>query len=308
MDELVRDLALLSEPVRIRLLANLEREELGVGELCRVVQLPQSTVSRHLKALQVAGWIRRRAEGTSGLFRAEVEAVAPERRRLWEVVRDAHLATLQAEEDRLRLVAVVASRADGETFFTRMHGEWDALRRTLFGESFLLPAIASLLPAEWTVADLGCGTGPALVELAPVVRRVIGVDREEKMLEAAAERVRGLSNVELRQGGLEALPLDDGEIDAATCTLVLHHVPDVRAVFTEIRRALVPGGRCAVVDMVAHDRGDWRHTMGHAHLGFDRDSLETLARGAGLSLPSFRLLPPAPEAQGPPLFVAVLAR
>src|SRR5687768_15565385 len=162
MDDLVRDLALLSEPVRIRLLANLEREELGVGELCRVVQLPQSTVSRHLKALQVAGWVRRRSEGTSGLFRVESDRVAPERRRLWEVVRDAHLATLQAEEDRLRLVAVLASRADPTDFFKRMHGEWDELRETLFGTGFLLPAIAALLPADWTVADLGCGTGPAL--------------------------------------------------------------------------------------------------------------------------------------------------
>jgi len=40
----------LSDPTRLRLLRLLERHELGVAEFCDVLQLPQSTVSRHLKA------------------------------------------------------------------------------------------------------------------------------------------------------------------------------------------------------------------------------------------------------------------
>lgn len=308
MDDLLRDLGVLSEPARIRLLAVLEREELGVGELCRVVQLPQSTVSRHLKALQVAGWVRRRAEGTSGRYRAHPDGVDPTRRRLWDVVRDAHGATRLADEDRLRLEAVLASRHDGATFYGRMHAEWDGLRRTLFGDQFLLSAAAALVPADWTVTDLGCGTGPALPELAPAVTRVIGVDREPAMLEAAAERVRGLPNVELRQGGLEALPLADAEAHAALCVLVLHHVVDLAAAFAEVRRVLVPGGRLVVVDMVAHDREDWRQAMGHVHLGFERDFLSRNAVAGGLEPASFRGLPPAPDAHGPPLFVALFRR
>ena len=68
MTTLSQRLALLAEPVRIRILALLEQQELVVGELVRILQLPQSTVSRHLKALRTAGWIERRSEGTAALM------------------------------------------------------------------------------------------------------------------------------------------------------------------------------------------------------------------------------------------------
>jgi ArsR family transcriptional regulator len=306
METVTRDLSVLSEAVRIRILALLEREELGVGELCRVVQLPQSTVSRHLKVLQVAGWIRRRAEGTNGMFRVDPQAVDPVGWRLWEVVREAWLPSRQWEEDQVRLAALLASRTEAASFFGRRHAEWDALRRELFGEGFLTAGLVALLPEHWTVADLGCGTGPALVELAPAVRRVIGIDREPRMIEAARARTHELPNVEVRQGGLEALPLEDGEIDAATCMLVLHHVPDPSAAFREVRRVLRPGGRLVLIDMIAHDREDWARAMGHHHLGFDEATLVGWASEGGLRPSSVRPLPPAPEAQGPPLFLAVL--
>jgi SAM-dependent methyltransferase/DNA-binding HxlR family transcriptional regulator len=306
MEALTRDLAVLSEAIRIRLLAVLEQHELGVGEVCRVVQLPQSTVSRHLKALQVAGWIRRRAEGTSGLFRVEPADVDPLGWRLWEVVREGWRETRQADEDRLRLEAVIASRVEQDSFFGSRSGEWDALRRELFGEGFLAPGLVALIPRGWTVADLGCGTGPALVELSPVVARVIGVDREVRMVELARARVAGLPNAEVRLGGLGDLPLEDAEVDAATCMLVLHHVEDPPTAFREICRVLRPGGTLVVVDMVAHDREDWARAMGHRHLGFEEQALATWAEDGGMRLVSFRLLPPAPDAQGPPLFLAVL--
>ncbi len=307
LEELLGDLATWSEPARIRLLAALEAHELGVGELCRVLQAPQSTVSRHLKALQVAGFVRRRSEGTSGLYRAEVEGLEPSRLELWALVRDNFRRTRLAEEDRVRLETVLHER-EGADFFQRRHAEWDALRRELFGDHFLAAALLALLPPTLRVADLGCGTGPALTELAPVVRRVIGVDREPRMLEVARERTKEFDNVELRLGGLEELPLADGEIDAAICVLVLHHVAALEEAFAGVRRALVPGGRLVVVDMVAHDRRDWLHTMGHRHLGFAREALLAPARRAGLVERTWRALPPAGEAHGPPLFLACYER
>ena len=61
-------LASLAETTRSRILLLLDRHELTVSEICAVVQLPQSTVSRHLKALADAAWISARAEGTSNLY------------------------------------------------------------------------------------------------------------------------------------------------------------------------------------------------------------------------------------------------
>jgi DNA-binding transcriptional ArsR family regulator len=55
----------LADATRCRMLWLLEPQELTVGELCDVLQLPQSTVSRHLKMLADAGWVRSRRDGTS---------------------------------------------------------------------------------------------------------------------------------------------------------------------------------------------------------------------------------------------------
>src|SRR3954447_2204579 len=78
----------LADPTRLRLLRLLERHELGVAELCDVLQLPQSTVSRHLKILADQNWVRSRRQGTTHLYRTitgELEAGA---RRLWVVARE----------------------------------------------------------------------------------------------------------------------------------------------------------------------------------------------------------------------------
>lgn len=300
-----RHLALLAEPIRVRLMALLAAEELSVGELVRVLQLPQSTVSRHLKALREAGWIRRRADGASGWFRAEEAPPSPE---LWALVQQDHATGSLWAEDQERLAAILVERAtDSHTFFGQMHAQWDALRTQLFGESFIMPALLALLPPESVVAELGCGTGPNLVDLAPNAAKVIGIDREQRMLDAAERRTQGLDNIDLRLGGLEDLPLAQGEIDLALCVLVLHHIQDLEQAFSEMARALRPQGRVAITDMRRHDRTAYRDTMGHAHLGFDPQDLQR-ALPANLELLRYTPLRPDPEMQGPPLFTAVVRR
>ena len=54
---ILEDMAALGDAIRSRVLLALERQELTVSELCAVLQLPQSTVSRHLKTLADAGWV-----------------------------------------------------------------------------------------------------------------------------------------------------------------------------------------------------------------------------------------------------------
>jgi len=60
-------LSALADTTRSRILLLLERQELTVSEICGVMQLPQSTVSRHLKALADSGWVGSRGEGTSNV-------------------------------------------------------------------------------------------------------------------------------------------------------------------------------------------------------------------------------------------------
>src|SRR5947207_15129493 len=61
-------LSALADTTRSRILLLLDRHELTVTELCSIMQLPQSTVSGHLKALADTGWIAARAEATSNLY------------------------------------------------------------------------------------------------------------------------------------------------------------------------------------------------------------------------------------------------
>jgi len=62
---LLDSFSFLADHTRCRMLALLDQQELTVSELCAVTQLPQSTVSRHLKTLADEGWVVARAEGTS---------------------------------------------------------------------------------------------------------------------------------------------------------------------------------------------------------------------------------------------------
>src|SRR5690606_7163364 len=77
----------LSEPVRLRVLVLLADEELSVGEVAKILQLPQSTVSRHLKILAEAGWVAKRAAGTATLYRLDPDEIDPAAVALWTPVR-----------------------------------------------------------------------------------------------------------------------------------------------------------------------------------------------------------------------------
>ena|SRR5205823_8237343 len=302
-------LASLADTTRSRILLLLDRRELTVSELCAIVQLPQSTVSRHLKALGDAGWIAARAEGTSHLYTMRSDALEPAARRLWLLVREQVGPTAAAAQDQRRLQAALAERrTKSQEFFSSSAGQWDRLREELFGDGFHLAALAALADPHWVVGDLGCGTGQASAALAPFVARVVAVDGSGAMLQAAKRRLHGFDNVDLRRGELEALPIDDARLDAATLMLVLHHVPEPERALAEAARALKPGGRLLVVDMQPHDRESYRQQMGHVWLGFTEDHLRTVLTDAGFGETRIVPLSPDPRAKGPELFVCSARR
>jgi ubiquinone/menaquinone biosynthesis C-methylase UbiE len=302
-------LAALADPTRARLLLLLDGRELAVAELCRVLQLPQSTVSRHLKALAGGGWVASRAEGPSNLYVLARDALDPPARRLWLIVREHTAALPAAALDRRRLQAALAARRiRSQEFFSSAAGRWDRLREELFGGRFHLAALAGLLDPRSVVADLGCGTGPVSAALAPFVARVIAVDSSPAMLRAARRRLRGAGHVELRRGDLEAVPIDDGEADGATMMLVLHHVPEPGQALAETARILRGGGRLVVVDMLPHDRERYRRQMGHLWLGFSEAQMRELLARAGFDAIRIVPLPAEARASGPALFAAAARR
>jgi ArsR family transcriptional regulator len=124
------------------------------------------------------------------------------------------------------------------------------------------------------------------------------------MLKAAKRRANGLTNLDLRKGDLAALPLAPGEADAAVMILALTYVPEPRAAIREMGRVLKPGGRGVIVDLLRHDRDDFRRQLGQRWAGFEPAELRKMLDEAGFKDAGVTPLPPDANAKGPALFVA----
>jgi ArsR family transcriptional regulator len=302
-------LSALADPIRVRLLILLENNELNVRELQDILQLPQSTVSRHLKLLADENWAASRAEGASQMYRLHVPSEGSSQARLWELVRDEVATSKPARRDAERLRPVLAQRhRRSREFFDSEAGQWDRLREELFGARAELSALLGLLDPAWVVGDLGTGTGAFAAAVAPFVARVVAVDESGPMLAAARARLEGFPNVELRQGELELLPVREAELDLAALLLVLPFVPDPGRVLAEAAHAVEPGGRVLVLDLEPHEGTSSSQAMGHLWHGFSQGQMLQWMTGAGLRDVRFTTLPPLPDAKGPGLFVATAGK
>ena len=302
-------LSVLADTTRSRLLLLLDRFELSVGELCAVLQLPQSTVSRHLKLLSDEDWIVARGDGTSRFYKMVPSRLDPPTRTVWSILREQMASSPGASHDVRRAEGVLAKRRDKAlVFFTNSAESWDQLRTKMIGARTDLLALLDLLDDRWVVADLGCCTGQISEALAPCVARVIAVDESGPMLGVARDRLSSHENVDLRVGTIEELPIDDASLDAAVLFLVAHFITDPAAVMREVQRVLKPGGRVLIVDLVSHDRIEYVVQLGHVWQGFDGDQVKEWLTRAGFTACRYRVLPADPAADGPLLFVATARR
>ncbi len=316
-------LACLADPTRVRLLRLLERDELGVTDLCAVVQMPQSTVSRHLKVLTDEGWVTHRRVGTNHLYHMVHDELTPVQRDLWRLARDNMKGWATLAQDQVRLAGrLAASSGRSRAFFATAAGQWDRTRAALFGATLDTDVLTALLPAHWSVADFGCGTGALAVRLARQVHRVVGVDNSPEMLAVArahAEQAGVTQSMNDRNGTTATLTaagvsfvevelhetgLPDRCLDAALGVLVLSYVSDPVVVLEEMRRVLKPDAPVVVVDLLSHDRDDFRRQMNHQTNGFSPEVLHDLLKDAGFTGVHIDALPPDPDATAPALLLA----
>ena len=241
-------LASLADTTRSRILLLLDRHELTVSELCAVMQLPQSTVSRHLKALADAGWIgvaRRRHEpplhdGPRRPRRLGAAAVAA-RARAGRALAGGRAGPAPAAGG-----AGASGAPSRRSSSRRRPANGIAAATSCSATDFTSRALAALARAA-TGSSAISAAAPA--RSAPRSRRSSRASspstRRRRCWRPPGSGCRALDNVELRRGELEALPIDDGRLDAATLMLVLHHVPEPERALAEVARVLKPGGRAA---------------------------------------------------------------
>lgn len=292
---------LLSEPMRLRMLALAATEELSVGELGELLDESQPNVSRHAAALRQCGLLTGRREGTR-LFVRMARANAND-----AVVADA-LETgrrmCQGDGSLARVASVVRAR-DQRTraFFSRSTAAEEPSRPPdeLLGYLF---AMADAFEPRRLAVDAGTGNGAWLDLLAPVFHRVVALDRSEAQLEQARRRMqaRGYRNVTLVRSEIEdpeAHRATRPGADLVTCSRVLHH----SALPGETLRALAslarPGGLLIVVDYLPHQDEVLVSQQADVWLGFDSSELLGFAHGAGLVNVSTRRIPEGWLGTGP---------
>lgn len=300
-----KTLKTLADPTRVRLLALLDQEELAVQELTRILDLAQSTVSRHLGVLREAGLVQDRREGTRIYYRAS-KGPRRELEEIWRLVESELRTDPIAARDRAALQSVLRARAvRTRRWFEAVGPEWDGLRRVFHDDTQRARAIARLVPRGLRVADIGTGTGILAQELAAAGLRVVAIDISERMLRAARRHAAGV--VELVQAEAESLPLADAVLDAAFAHMVLHSVASPAEAIREMARVVRAGGKVVMVDFVRHDREWMKERTGAQWLGFEPAQVRGWLLAAGLDRPTIEVHEDA-EADLPATFIASATR
>lgn len=281
LPELFRSLA---DPTRLRILRLLQGREMTVGELAHVLDLAQSGVSRHLAVLRSAGLLADRREGASTWCRLPDLASDARTAELWAVV-SGWLAELpEAAGDEAHAARVIAARRTrAQEYFDQVAPHWDSVRAAQYGDELRASALLELLPRELTVLDVGTGTGFMLVGLAGRVSRLVGVDASEAMLAKARENLvaAGVPEPDLRRGSMDALPVEDGEVDVVLANMSLHHAGDPEVALAEMWRALAPGGRVVLTDLALHELAWTREELADEWPGFEPGALARMLERAG---------------------------
>ena len=213
----------LADEGRLRILRSIDQAELSVAELVQALEMPQSSVSRHLKPMREAGLVAARRDGTSVYYNRG------------ELFRDAAFA--QILNDRLKDIPVAnrdsaavervldMRRRKSREFFDEIAGRYGSLTEPGGGWQALAAGLAAGFAGK-KVADLGCGEGALALLLARFADKVVAFDQSEKMLALVSERAKEQNvheRLDLQVGNLEDLVLEDSGFDAVFISQALHH-------------------------------------------------------------------------------------
>ena len=298
-------LKVFADATRVRLLALLEGEELTVAELSAITRLAQPRVSTHLSKLKEAGLVRDRRAGVSAYYRFDEAALDQAQRALWQTLSTGSDDPL-LRQDAERVAAVLSMRAADQNWADSVAGDmerhyspgrtWEALARS---------AVPLLQPGD--VLDIASGDGVLAELLAPHSNRYLCLDASTKVVAAASDRLRRLSNVEVREGDMHALPFPDHSFDLVVLMHALTYAEHPAQAVAEAARVLRPGGRLLLTSLARHEHRGVVAAYGHVNLGFSEKDLQKFSTKAGFDIVSCETVT---RERRPPHFevIALIAR
>jgi ArsR family transcriptional regulator len=282
MGDILEIFKALADEGRLRILRSVDQAELSVAELVLALEMPQSTVSRHLKPMREAGLVASRRDGTSVFYnRGELFRDAAFAQILNERLKDIPVAN--RDEAAVERVLDIRRKKSRE-FFDQIAGRYGSLTEPGGGWQALAAGLAAGFEGQ-TVADLGCGEGALALLLARFAAKVVAVDQSGKMLNLVAEKAAesGLSErLELRVGILEELRFAEPEFDAVFLSQALHHTSSPEQVVRSAATGLKPGGKLVILDLVRHEHEWAREEWADQWLGFDPIEIREWLHGAGI--------------------------
>ncbi len=261
------------------------RGPLNVSEITTVLGLSQSNVSHSLRKLLDAGIVIRQGRGSwayyslnrhdtvVGIILESISSCTKE------------IENFEIDMSELRLCYDKRKSVSRE-FFDRKALELDKVSYLMPDPEAYIADVIDMYPAGSTILDAGCGRGELVLRLARRGMSVIGIDQSPEMLSQAGKRVASEgngSNVELRLGSAEHLPLADSSVDGVIAHMLLHHLSEPAMFFREASRVCRDNGRCSVIELTPHEDSDLKRMQGDLWPGLDRNEVRVWMSFAGFS-------------------------
>ena len=303
MADRLKALRVLADPTRLRMLRLLEAEELTVAELQEILGMGQSRTSSQLAQLRAGGLVTDRRAGKHTFYRLADDGDF--NRQVLALAREAACDLPECDIDDAALELVRSKRSDrARAYFDALAGKFG--RTYCPGRSWkaLAEALLKLMPAQ-DIADFGAGEGTLSQLLAQRARHVIAVDNSEQMVAYGTRVARdnGFTNLEYRLGDIESPPIDPASLDLVVFSQALHHARRPDRAMQAASRALRPGGRVMVLDLLQHGFEDARELYQDVWLGFSESELLRLLRQAGFEQIEVAVVDREPD---PPKFATLL--
>ena len=169
--------------------------------------------------------------------------------------------------------------------FAHKSKSWDMSSRRVKNAQSISDSILNNieLDKEMVLMDFGAGTGLLSYFVAPQVDTIVAVDNSPSMLEEFREKCKDFDcKTEIIQKDLSSETIER-EFDGIISSMTVHHLKDTSALFSKFYKMLKQDGFIAIADLDSEDGTFHSENTGVHHHGFNRDSLDTIAKDAGFS-------------------------